>query len=208
MKKLMVLFVVLVVAFALPTMAQTWLGPVVGVNLANVSVEEDEEGVDYGMLTGFAFGGVASFGLSEMMSLQLEPTYMQKGSNIEIEGFGDAKLKLAYIDIPVLLKIAFGQSNVKPYALVGGNIGFLMSAKLEDEDVKDDAESLDYGLNFGAGVSIPMGTNNFFIEAQYALGLADITKPIEVTGADDIDTSDKNTGIQIKAGIMFPLGGQ
>lgn len=206
MKKVVIaVSILLLMCFVIPAMGQTHLGVLAGLNLANVSVEQKEEGVEYKTLTGFAFGGVASFGLSEMMMLQLEPTYMQKGTKASSE-FGDVNIKLAYIDIPVLLKIAFGQSNVKPYALVGGDIAFLMSAKAsngESVDIKDDMESLDFGLNFGAGVSIPAGSNQFFVEAQYGLGLADVTKEDTETGEN---TSDKNKGIQIKAGIMFPLG--
>ena len=204
MKKIIIAVCAMLIAFTvIPVMGQTQLGVIAGLNLANVSVEQKGEGEEYKNLTAFAFGGVASFGLSEMMMIQLEPTYMQKGTKATSE-LGEFKLKLAYIDIPVLLKIAFGQSNVKPYALVGGNIGFLMSAKVsngESVDVKDSFESLDYGLNFGAGVSIPAGSNQFFIEGQYGLGLADITKD-----EDGESTSDKNKGIQIKAGILFPLG--
>lgn len=202
--------ILLLVCFVIPAMGQTQLGVLAGLNLANINVGDKEEGVEYSMRTVFGFGGVASFGLSEMMMLQLEPAYMQKGTKVKFDGQEAGDYKLAYIDIPVLLKIVFGQSNVKPYALVGGNIGFLMSAKAaptqgEEVDIKEDLESLDYGLNFGAGVNIPMGTNQFFIEAQYALGLADITKPEEILG-ETFDSSDKNTGIHIKVGILFPLG--
>jgi hypothetical protein len=56
-------------------------------------------------------------------------------------------------------------------------------------------------LNFGAGVSFPMGSNTLMLEAMYSLGLSDINDD-----PDDPDTKIKNKGIQIKAGITFPLG--
>lgn len=213
MKKVIIVVAVLLLACSiLPVMGQTHLGVLAGLNLANINVGDKGEGEEYSMRTVFGFGGVASFGLSEMMSLQFEPAYMQKGTKVKFDGQDAGDYKLTYIDVPVLLKIAFGQSNVKPYALVGGNIGFLLSAKAaptqgDEIDIKDETESLDYGLNFGAGVNIPMGSNQFFIEGQYALGLADITKPQEILG-ETFDSSDKNTGILIKVGILFPLGGQ
>jgi hypothetical protein len=213
MKKVIIVVAMLLLACAvIPVMAQTHLGPMAALNLANVNIADKEAGEEYSMRTVFGFGGVASFGLSEMMALQFEPAYMQKGTKVKFDGQDVGDVKLTYIDVPVLLKIAFGQSNVKPYALVGGNIGFLMSSKFapaqgDEQDIKDETESLDYGLNFGAGVNIPMGTNQFFIEAQYALGLSDITKPVEVLG-ETFDSSDKNTGIHINVGILFPLGGQ
>lgn len=62
---------------------------------------------------------------------------------------------------------------------------------------------MDFGLGFGAGVSFPLGTNALFVEGRYALGLSNINDDPE-----DPDTQIKNKGIQVIAGITFPLGGQ
>jgi len=72
---------------------------------------------------------------------------------------------------------------------------------MEEQDIKDDIKSIDFGLAFGGGVSLPMGNNTVFVEGRYSLGLSDIN--------DDSsdDTEIKTKGIQIMAGITFPLGG-
>jgi hypothetical protein len=102
--------------------------------------------------------------------------------------------------------------------MAGPTIGINLSADMEmssggmsvEIDVSNVTESLDYGLAFGGGVSFPVGTNSLlFIEAKYVLGLADIAKAgeIEVNGmtlpAEDAEV--KTSGIQIMAGMTFPL---
>lgn len=210
MRKLMVLLVILVVAVSLPTMAQTHIGVLGGINLASLSFDPDlGQGVDTKSKLGAAFGGVVSFGLGEMLAVQLEPAYMQKGAKVEFDGEEVGSFKINYISVPVLFKYAFGQSTVKPYILAGPEIAMKMGdAKFspkEGDDVTQEVKSIDFGVNFGAGVMFPMGSNSLFLEGQYNLGLGNINdEPVE---ADEEETKVKNKGIVIKAGIMFPLGG-
>jgi hypothetical protein len=230
MKKLSIVIAVFLLVFlTLPTMGQPQLGIVAGVNLANASIDPSE-GANLSNRTGFAVGAVAVFPLSPMLAIQLEPTYMQKGAGYDvqteiydeennqfIEGKVEGTLKADYIDIPVLVKLSFGESTTKPYIMAGPYLGFLLSAKNifdkftptggsaitidEEQDIKDETKSTDFGLNFGAGVSFPMGNNTLMLEAMYSLGLSNINDDSE-----DPDTKIKNKGIQIKAGITFPLG--
>jgi hypothetical protein len=196
MQKYYYLILVLAVVFCASTvMGQIQLGVIGGVNMANLSVEDVDEGLK--TKTGFAAGAVAVFTVNEMIAIQAEPTYMQKGTKLEILDV-TVNWKLDYIDIPVLAKVSFGQANVKPYILAGPAVGILLSAKAEDIDVKDAFKSIDFGVNFGAGVGMLMGKNTLFLEGQYGLGLANI---------NDGEGTIKNKGIQIKAGITFPIGG-
>jgi len=160
-----------------------------------------------------------------VLGLQVEPAYVQKGASIEqteIEEGNTIKIEATlaadYIDIPVLLKASFGDGPVKPYVLAGASVAFLLGdamleidkTTLNGDDVtsqipsdereqKIETKSTDFILNFGGGVIIPLGQVNIFIEGQYNLGLTDVNDE-----PDDI-TEIKTTGIQIKAGVMFPL---
>jgi hypothetical protein len=117
-----------------------------------------------------------------------------------------------------LLKASFGEGPVKPYLLAGASVAFLMGdaeleldkATVDGVDVTDmipsdertqklETKSTDFILNFGGGVLIPVGQVNIFAEAQYNLGLTD------VNDEPDDDMEIKTTGIQIKAGVLFPL---
>lgn len=62
-----------------------------------------------------------------------------------------------------------------------------------------ETKSTDFILNFGGGVLIPAGKVNIFIEGQYNLGLTDLNDE------PNDDMKIKSTGIQIKAGVLFPL---
>lgn len=64
--------------------------------------------------------------------------------------------------------------------MAGPSIGFLLSAKFKSDgvsiDVKEDLESVDFGLGFGGGVVKPSGNMTLFAEAKYFLGLSNINK--------------------------------
>jgi hypothetical protein len=192
----------------------TQLGLIGGLNMANLS----EENAEYDSRMCFGFGGVVELGLGENLALCLQPMYLQKGASEDMMGI-TADIKLAYLEVPILLKYTLGSGSAKPYLLAGPTIGMNMSSKFVMEflgveleaDTKDITESLDYGIDVGAGVSIALGKNNLFVEARYNLGLADIFKAGEIDfEGDKMEMEDyevKTTGIQIMAGIKMPLGG-
>ncbi len=204
MKKMIILAVAMFTLITvLPANAQVNLGVVGGLNLAKVSFDPDPDGVDLSNRTAFGIGGVLNFGLGETLALQLEPMFLQKGAKATGQGItGETELKASYIEVPAMLKFAFGSGDTKPYVIAGPTIGYLLSAKQDETDIKDDVKSIDFGLTFGGGVSLPMGNNTVFVEGRYSFGLADINDDSD-PDADKIKTK----GIQIMAGITFPLGG-
>jgi hypothetical protein len=170
------------------------------------------------------FGGILFYSFSPILGLQVEPAYVQKGAKVDMDLSdggtvkAEATLSADYFDIPVLLKASFGEGPVKPYLLAGASVAFLMGdaeleldkATVDGVDVTDmipsdertqklETKSTDFILNFGGGVLIPVGQVNIFAEAQYNLGLTD------VNDEPDDDMEIKTTGIQIKAGVLFPL---
>lgn len=207
MKKMSIFLVVLLtLCMVLPASAQMNLGVLGGVNLAKLSIDPEPEGVDFSNRTVFGFGGVLDYGLNESVAFHVQPMYLQKGGKVAAGNMAKAESKLAYLEIPVMLKYAFSANDIKPYIMAGPTIGFNLSSKVEytfgdssgEEDNKDDTKTIEFGLDFGAGVSLPLSTNFIFVEARYALGLTDL---FEAT-----DTDTKTKGIQIFAGITFPPG--
>ena len=81
----------------------------------------------------------------------------------------------------------------------GPQIGFLMSAKVkadgESADIKELYESIDFGLNFGAGYDV---SENINIGLRYSLGLSNILK---VEEGDDSKLN--NSNIAIAVGYKF-----
>jgi len=226
MNKFNPLFVVLLALFiALPASAQVKLGVIGGANLANLNGKDvDGEKIDFSSRTAFGVGGVLDVGLSENVSLRFEPMYLQKGTEFTDTdpdlGTATFAFKAGYLEVPALLKIALGTSSTRPYLMVGPSIGVNLSSKLKfsasgisaELDAKEITKSTDFGLAFGAGLSFPVSTSSIFVEGRYNLGLLDIAKEgtLKFMGEDIVsgDAEVKTRGLQIMAGIAFPLGGK
>ena len=125
-------------------------------------------------------------------------------------------VNLQYLSFPVLAKLALGQNgSIRPYLIFGPEMDILLSAKAEwswevkvssggastggsdngEIDIKDDLETIDFAINFGGGLTIPLGNIELFIDGMYGLGLTNIVK--------DSDQSVKNNVIYINMGLIF-----
>ena len=186
MKKVFLL-IVAVASFA-TIQAQTKFGIKAGANLANFSGDVDGNK----MKIGFNAGGFAKIGLTESLSLQPELVFSAQGAKFEDEG-EEAKYKLNYLNVPILVQYNFKGGF---YAETGPQIGFLMSAKAEDVDVKDAFKSTDFAWSIGAGF---LTQANFGFNARFNLGLANILE-------DSDDAKVKNSVIQI--GVFYAFGGK
>lgn len=212
MNRLIALVAAALLFVIFPAMSQvSWnLGVQGGVNLANADIEPE---LDTKMTTRLMGGAVLEIGFSEMFSVQPELMYVQKGASysdmMTVPGFGDvsfdATFMTDYIEIPVLFKATFGTSDFKPFVVAGPYIGLMMSSDLEvsalgqtvTQSIKDQTESMDFGLDFGAGGELKVGMTTLFISARYSLGLTDTVK--------DPDAKAKSNGIQIMVGAMWEL---
>ena len=90
-------------------------------------------------------------------------------------------------------------TNTQIYLFAGPTIGFLVSnASSDGFELLDSAKSIDFGLEFGAGVSLPVGAKTIYFEGRYALGLANIHDD-----SDNFITDMKTRGIRFMAGLTF-----
>jgi hypothetical protein len=148
----------------------------------------------------------------------INETLEEQGIPFSLKVTAEETIKLSYLSFPVLAKVAFGE-NIKPYLIAGPEIGILLSGKdyakatseaeamgmkigpiteEQDTDIKDQLESLDFAINFGAGVLIPLGVVEIFVDAQYSLGLTKINKE-DFSYRGDL----KNRVFIINAGMLF-----
>lgn len=192
MKKIsMILIAALLVCFFIPTtFAQGAKGILVGLNMANVTGDDVEESES---LMGLAGGIFLTKPLNDNISFRPELQYSQNGASND----ADEDMKLGYIAVPLLLQYAIStQGNMQPVLLFGPYIAFNMSAKFvfddDEEDIKDDIKSMDYGVIIGGGIAI---SNKFEITARYIMGLT--------TFVDVEDVDIKNKTIQFTAGIFL-----
>lgn len=198
MKKI-ILTAMAVFAFGFANAQETKFGAKVGLNIA--SLTGDVENVS--SLVGFQLGGFVEFKISDKFAIQPELLYSAQGGKesfteegVKVEGIS----KLGYIIIPIMAKYYVAKS----FSLEAGpQIGFLTSAKGElkaegesfEVDIKDGLESVDFGLNLGAGYDF---TEKFSAGLRYNFGLSNIAN----TDAGD-DTDVKNSVLSISVGYKF-----
>jgi hypothetical protein len=177
-----------------------------GLNIANQNFSGDEA-PSPSSIVGFHIGGFVGIKISDKFSIQPELLYSTQGSkfseilSIEGEDYNvDATLKMAYINIPVMFKYYVAEKfNLE----AGPQIGFLTSCKMkvealgqsETEDVKDSFESIDFGLNLGAGYDF---TEKLSAGVRYNFGLSNVAK----TEAGD-NTEIKNSVFSLSVGYKL-----
>jgi len=175
-----------------------------GLNLANASLDPSPTGVSVSNLTGFGAGAVVTFEFEGGFGIQAEPMYIQNGVKLSALSL-EEKLKLNYIEIPVMLTYTFdtGQAQFEPYLMAGLVLGIRTSAKISangtDADINDMTKGSNMGGTFGAGVKIPAGMNKIFVEGRYTIGFTNVLDVPSTT------SSIKTKGLAFFAGITFPF---
>lgn len=195
--------------------AQVTLGAYGGLNFADLSGDAPDD-FSYGGKTGFGFGLIGEFHLTDDVWLSVQPGIMPRGAGIQLEMDGEedpvkvADLSLSYFALPVLAK--FVTVGGKVYVISGINVSFLTSAKLkgveegaEEIDIKDSLRSFDLSVDFGVGGQLPLGRIMIMLEARYEQGLLNIAE--ENVVEDALKTRVRSSGLQLLAGILLPLGG-
>ncbi|WP_310991701.1 porin family protein [Aequorivita marina] len=190
MKKLLLFIAVATLTFTTSQSQEIRLGAKLGLNVA--SLGGDSYGVgSLGSRTSFHIGGLAEIPLSGNFALQPEILYSSEGSDWSLGTLGNADLKLDYIRVPVLAKyyIIEGLS-----AELGPSFGVLVSAKSDDEDIKEAFKSFDAAIAVGATYRLNMGV---FFSLRYNKGLLDVNDD------NESNFSNQSNVFQVSAGYSF-----
>ena len=192
MKRLFLLFLILI-STGIAANAQLRFGVKGGANLATMNDSEAKIRVapNLGVLGQYSFPGSG-------VAVQFEVLYSAQGATAKEDGYSFTAA-YDYINIPVLMQYYVAPGLNLEF---GPHVGFLTSAKLKASesgvsatvDVKDECNTVDYGLNFGAAYELPSLPLGFF--ARYSLGLGDVIK-------DMGHSSNNNRVIQIGAFYRF-----
>lgn len=164
--------------------------PKAGISIANQSIKNvDGEKSKTSFQAGL--GVNIQTGLSNF-SVQPEVNFISKGTKIK-NGFGSQTYNFNYIEIPVLAKYSFGPV----YVNAGPSIGFLMGKNDKIKSAYGKTKSVDFGLQMGAGIAIPVGPGKVIVDGRYNLGLSNIS--------DENGMNVKNRGFAISLGYAIPL---
>jgi hypothetical protein len=175
-----------------------------GVNLGDVSGDDAPD--DTNMRTGFIGGAFAQADFTEEIGARLEALYVMKGAETDSAGV-ESKLKLDYIEIPVLFVVNFEAGEKAGFNIFAGpTFAFKVGAEVEEGgvtvDLDDEIKGFEFGAAFGAGFAYQLNSASIILDARYSLGATTVAEEV---GGSEPDL--KTRGIGIMAGVSFPLGG-
>lgn len=187
MKKLLLIAVVSVIGFTKVHAQDIEFGAKLAINYANLY--GDYDGDDSGVTSLINFGVMAEIPINKKFSFQPEIMYSMQGFST---GNGnDDLVNLNYLNVPLMGKYYV----TKGFSIEAGpQIGFLLSAKNDGNDVKNNFKTLDFGVNFGLGYKLKNGLN---FGARYNLGIANIN---DISGSSN---TFRNGVIQASIGYFF-----
>lgn len=190
-------------------------GAKAGLNMSNFGGDFE----DTKAIFGFHAGAFAEIKISDKFSFQPELLYSTQGAKFDssvtdLSGAfptvekENGEINLGYINIPLMAKY---YATEKLFIEAGPQVGFLVSAiedynysytvngvlvdseVLDREDVKDNYETIDYGMNLGLGYYF---TENISAGVRYNFGLSNILK-------DSGDFKSNNGVFQLSIGYKF-----
>lgn len=184
---------------------------------------------DPAMRTAFVAGGFVTIQLDDYFALQPELLYVSRGVRYNDDGsvLGvpftyDVKLKVNYLEIPVLAKLTIPTGTPAiPFLYAGPSIGLKVGkattdgtvtvmgqeTDISDEDGDSDSnfKSSDFGVAFGGGLGLKLGGGMLSFDARYTLGLSTIMKPQTDNNGDEVEMDIKNRSLALTLGFSFFL---
>jgi hypothetical protein len=127
--------------------------------------------------------------------IQPELHWLQKGYKIsDATNGGDITSTLNYLELPVLLRLNFGET-VKLFAFAGPSVGYLLGGKYENDTVSEDVKDIYNDLDFSAHIGAGIGFGALEIDVRYMAGLSDIADSPTISG---VKNSSFGAGVTLK----------
>lgn len=182
-----------------------------GLSLGNGSYSET-------LPTGFekrnrmSFMGGLGYESGGMFAFSIEALYSPGGSVVhgvnpaDPSQWVDITIAANAISLPLMLKVRFLRGFMSPYILAGGEVGYILDAKLKmetwdgtlfEQDMLEDINRVFYGVAFGGGFEFQVGSMNLLLEGRYRLALSNLIKDA------DPDEYIKPTALMFLLGIRF-----
>jgi len=192
-------FALMTLLAAAPAIAQgQHFGVKGGVSIATQQTDTNGDGTSFDSRVGAIAGGWYTLPLASWLDVQVEGLYTAKGARLDFRGI-KSTFVLDYLEVPALARVRFGSGHVRYYAAGGPSTAFRLRAKtrtpfagsVEETDVADQVEQIDFGIAAGGGVEI----GRLIVDGRYTYGLTDIDK--------DASSTTKNRAIAVTAGFRF-----
>ncbi len=218
MKKITFVTVLLIALMAANNTFAQGFGVKGSFNMFNMTITDDEDDkTDTGMIPTFDAGVFAEFEVAPEFFLRPELLYAGKGTKLtDSEADPKPKMKLSYVELPILFLYKGGLGNSKVLLGFGPYLAYGIGGKYtwgenHSYDVKfkgdvkstDNAEEtlymapLDFGAKIMAGFELAAGLQ---VALDASLGLANITPKYD---GEKSDSSIKNVGFGLTLGYRF-----
>jgi hypothetical protein len=210
------------IAMCVPLSAQTlFLGLQAGGNLASASTSSELKH-EVRSNPGFLVGFVAERKFRKDFAIRVEPTYTQKGAEVDAAYLGMTYchlIRITSIDFPILGQYNILEGPLVPVVFLGPNFGFhqseddsyaptkigntsVNSSTRSSMDMKEYCESFDLILEFGGGLEYLIGEKtHLFLNARYSYGLFNLVKK----GFMSIDGTWHTSDVRIFGGVKIPV---
>jgi hypothetical protein len=209
--------------------ASTWIGFSFGASIASESVKipvstDGDNSATSGFKLGLALGPKIEHWFGDNWGISSGVFLLQKGVDEQyptssaargVDTSGNDNFSLNYIEVPILLKWAFGYGEIRPFVFAGPSFGFLLSASESTDgtippinNLKSYLNTVDYSVVFGAGVMerIFKGPAITF-DAEYETGFAKVfsSEPPRPFSQPIGQTSATSSEIIITIGAMWGI---
>lgn len=155
------------------------VAPIVGSAASNYFYyTNDKLSNDPDPISSVNFGVNGDYYFNNRWSLRSGLLFQRMGSEYDLTPLGGemTKDKLDYLTLPANANWHFGKTR-KWNLNFGPSLGFLLSAKSNDRDIKDHLSSFQLGFNFGVGYKFEIKENiGILIDYQGMGGLTGVTK--------------------------------
>ena len=219
MKKLLFLLLFIFPSFIF---AQLEIGIRTGLNMSEANLETTNgDLLEAAKLNGLNFGAFANFELGNIFAFQPEVAFSQKGFKASWNATDSSStLNTNYLDVPLMMEagIKLGE-NFRIFAKAGPNVSYLLNAEKEfynsmngettttPFDIEQESlERIDFGVNFGGGLSLRVNRWKYTLDARYNMGSREI---LATEDAVDFVDKAKHRVTNISVGISyFVFGGK
>jgi hypothetical protein len=196
MKKLFMIVAMMVATLSVSAQeaGQMFIKPMAGGTFSTLVGDVDDVKGKIGLVGGAEFG----YNINETFGITAGLLYTMQGCK---DKDVDANFNLDYINVPVLANVYVAPGLALK---AGPQIGFLTRAKLDDVDMKDVCNTIDFSIPVGVSYEI----SDFVIDFRYNIGITSVSKNKEIK-ADVIeiesDRKTRNSVFMLTVGYKIPF---
>ena len=196
MKKLFMIVAMMVATLSVSAQeaGQMFIKPMAGGTFSTLVGDVDDVKGKIGLVGGAEFG----YNINETFGITAGLLYTMQGCK---DKDVDANFNLDYINVPVLANVYVAPGLALK---AGPQIGFLTRAKLDDVDMKDVCNTIDFSIPVGVSYEI----SDFVIDFRYNIGITSVSKNKEIKSEVveiESDKKTRNSVFMLTVGYKIPF---